>query len=82
MSAGDFDAKDLTLTASLDVDISAGDCTIEFVDGQKIGYEIDISAGSAKINGEKRGDEFTMKDGYDIILSIDISAGSADITNK
>ena len=82
MSAGDFDAKDLTLTASLDVDISAGDCTIEFVDGQKIGYEIDISAGSAKINGEKRGDEFTMKDGYDIVLTVDISAGSVDITNK
>ncbi|MBO4746567.1 MAG: DUF4097 family beta strand repeat protein [Clostridiales bacterium] len=82
MSAGDFDAKALTLTASFDVDMSAGDCTIEFVDGQKIGYDIDISAGTARINGEKRGDEFTMKDGYAIVLTADLSAGNVEITNK
>ena len=71
MSAGDFDAKALTLTDSFDIDMSAGSATIEFVDGQKIGYDLDLSAGSAKINGEKRGDEFTMKDGYDIVLTAD-----------
>ena len=62
--------------------MSAGDCTIEFVDGQKIGYDIDISAGTARINGEKRGDEFTMKDGYAIVLTADLSAGNVEITNK
>ena len=82
MSAGDFDAKALTLTASFDIDMSAGSVDIEFVEGQKIGYDFDLSAGSATINGEKRGDEFTMKDGYDIILTADMSAGSIDHTNK
>lgn len=82
MSAGDFDAKALVLTESFDIDMSAGSVDIEFVEGQKIGYDFDLSAGSATINGEKRGDEFTMKDGYDIILTADMSAGSIDITNK
>lgn len=82
MSAGDFDAKGLTLTASFDIDMSAGSVDIEFVEGQKIGYDFDLSAGSATINGEKRGDEFTMKDGYDIVLTADMSAGSISITNK
>ena len=82
MSAGDFDAKGLTLTASFDIDMSAGSVDIEFVEGQEIGYDFDLSAGSATINGEKRGDEFTMKDGYDIVLTADMSAGSIDIINK
>ena len=82
MSAGDFEAKGFTLTASLDIDMSAGSVDIEFVEGQKIGYDFDLSAGSATINGEKRGDEFTMKDGYDIVLTADMSAGSIDIINK
>ena len=82
MSAGDFDAKDLVLTASFDVDMSAGDVTIEFADGQRIGYDFDLSAGSAKINGEKRGDEYTEKEGYDIVLTCDLSAGSVNITNR
>ena len=62
--------------------MSAGSVDIEFVEGQKIGYDFDLSAGSATINGEKRGDEFTMKDGYDIVLTADMSAGSISITNK
>jgi len=82
MSAGSFTAKDLILTASLKMDMSAGGVKIDFVDGQKIGYDFDLSAGSAKINGEKRGDEYTDKEGCDIVLSIDASAGSVDITNR
>ncbi len=82
MSAGSFDATGLILLDDLAMDLSAGSVEIVFVEGQKIGYDFDLSAGSATINGEKRGDEFTMKDGCDIILSADISAGSIDITNK
>ena len=82
MSAGGFKADQLTLTKSLDLDMSAGSVKIVFVDGQEIGYDFDMSAGSAKINGEKRGSEYQDKKGYDIILTIDSSAGSVDITNK
>ncbi len=81
MSAGDFDASEFTLTKSLNMDMSAGSVSIAFVDGQKIGYDFDLSAGSAKINGEKRGKEYSEKSGYDVILTIDASAGSVDITN-
>lgn len=81
MSAGKFKSTGFTLTDDLSLDMSAGSVTIEFVDGQKIGYDFDLSAGSAKINGEKRGDEFEQIDGYDIILTVDSSAGSVDITN-
>ncbi len=82
MSAGSFKAKELVMTSSLDMDMSAGSVTIEFVPGQEIGYDFDLSAGSATINGEKRGDEYTEKKGYDVILTVDASAGSVDITNK
>lgn len=82
MSAGKFKSTGFTLTDDLSLDMSAGNVTIEFVDGQKIGYDFDISAGSAKINGEKRGDEFEQINGYDIILTVDSSAGSVDITNN
>lgn len=82
MSAGSFEATGFTLTASLDMDMSAGSVDIEFVDGQEIGYKFDLSAGSAKINGEKRGDDYEEVKGYDIILTVDASAGSVDITNN
>ena len=81
MSAGDFKADDFTLTKSMKMDMSAGSVNIAFVDGQKIGYDFDLSAGSAKINGEKRGKEYTEKNGYDVVLTVDASAGSVDITN-
>ena len=82
MSAGDFTAKDMILTASMNMDLSAGSVNIGFLEGQKIGYDFDLSAGSAKINGEKRGDEYTDKEGCDIVLTVDLSAGSVDITNR
>lgn len=82
MSAGSFTATGFTLTGSLDMDMSAGSVDIAFVDGQEIGYDFDLSAGTAKINGEKRGDEYQETKGYDIILKIDASAGSVDITNN
>ena len=82
MSAGDFDAYGFTLTGNMDIDMSAGDVNIEFVDGLDIGYEFDMSAGSAKINGEKKGKEYEDKKGHDVILSVDASAGSVDIINN
>ncbi len=82
MSAGDFDAYGFTLTGDMKIDMSAGDVDIEFVDGQNIGYEFDMSAGSAKINGEKKGSEYEDKKGHDVILSVDASAGSVDIINN
>ncbi len=82
MSAGSFTAKELILTKSFSMDMSAGSVTIKFVDGQEIGYDFDMSAGTAKINGEKKGDEYEEKKGYDVILSVDASAGSVDITNN
>lgn len=81
MSAGGFTANSFTLTKSMSLDMSAGSVTIDFVDGQKIGYDFDLSAGTAKINGEKRGDEFQQIEGYDVILKVDASAGSVDVTN-
>ncbi|MBP5491512.1 MAG: DUF4097 family beta strand repeat protein [Clostridiales bacterium] len=81
MSAGSFKAKGFILTKSLNLDMSAGDVEIEFVDGQKIGYDFDLSAGSAKINGEKRGSEYQDKNGCDVVLTVDASAGSIDIIN-
>ena len=82
MSAGDFDADQLVLTKSMKLDMSAGSVDIVFTDGQEIGYDFDLSAGSAKINGEKKGDEYQEIKGYDIILTVDASAGSVNITNN
>ncbi|MBO4928266.1 MAG: DUF4097 family beta strand repeat protein [Clostridiales bacterium] len=82
MSAGDFDAEELVLTKSIKLDMSAGSVDIKFTDGQEIGYDFDLSAGSAKINGEKKGDEYEDKKGYDIIVTVDASAGSVNITNN
>ncbi|MBO4687593.1 MAG: DUF4097 family beta strand repeat protein [Clostridiales bacterium] len=82
MSAGDFDARSLNLTDSFSIDMSAGSADIEFIPGLSIGYDFDLSAGSAKINGEKKGDEYQQIKGYDIILSAEMSAGSLNITNE
>lgn len=82
MSAGDFNAKNLNLTKSILFDMSAGDVDIELVDGLDIGYNFDLSAGTAKINGEKKGKEYQDNLKADIIISADMSAGSIDITNN
>ncbi|MBR5973641.1 MAG: DUF4097 family beta strand repeat protein [Clostridiales bacterium] len=82
MSAGDFGARALNLTDSFSIDMSAGSADIEFVPGLSIGYDFDLSAGSAKINGEKKGDEYQQIKGYDIILKAEMSAGSLNVTNE
>lgn len=83
-SAGGLEAKDLILKGDLSCDMSAGSVDIELVDGDAIGFDFDVSAGSIKIDGKKvaSNDDYNENTNADVVLTVDSSAGSIAITHK
>lgn len=81
-SAGSLEAKGITLNGSLDCDLSAGGFDLSLQNGDDVGFDLDVSAGSVTIDGSKvvSNDSYKLDITKDVVLTVDCSAGSIKIT--